>query len=304
MPRVAVQGIEIEFDTFGDPANPPMLLLMGLGCQMTLWSPEFCQRLADAGFWVIRYDHRDIGLSTHLTDLGIPKIVRMLALGRIGVATSAPYTLEDMAGDALGLLDHLGVEKAHLVGVSMGGMIAQLLALDAPSRTASLCSWMSSTGARRHANPRARALRALLATPPRDRAGRIEHGVRVWRAIGSGGALFDLEHVRHAAAAGYDRSADTRGAARQLAAIVSAPPRDARLKQLEIPTLVMHGKRDPLIPVAAGKATAAAIPGARLVLFDELGHDVPPPLYERFAEAIVDNARRAAYRAPTRRRSA
>ena len=268
MTAIKANGITIEYETFGDASAPPVLLIMGLGAQLTLWDESFCGALAKAGYYVIRYDNRDVGLSTTFEN-----------------ATSTPaYTVSDMAADAAGLLDALGIESAHIVGASMGGMIAQTFAIEHPTRTRTLISIMSTTGNQTVGQPTPDALAALLAPPPATRDEAIEAGLKVWRVIGSPGFAYDEEAVRDRTAASYDRSFNPPGTARQLAAIMSQPDRTAALGEVKVPVLVIHGAADPLVAPSGGEATAAAIPGARLKLVPGMGHDLPPDLYAEFIE--------------------
>jgi pimeloyl-ACP methyl ester carboxylesterase len=263
MTAIKANGITIEYETFGDAGSPPVLLIMGLGAQLTLWDTRFCTALANAGYYVIRYDNRDVGLSTTFEEATI----------------SPAYTLSDMAADAAGLLDSLGIESAHIVGASMGGMIAQTFAIEFPTRTRTLVSIMSTTGDQTVGQPKPDALAALLAPPPTTRDGAIEAGVKISRIIGSTDFTFDEQAVRDRAAASYDRSFNPAGTARQLAAIMAQPDRTAALGEVKAPALVIHGEADPLVTPSGGKATAAAIPGAKLKLIPGMGHDLPPALY-------------------------
>jgi pimeloyl-ACP methyl ester carboxylesterase len=292
MPKVESNGITIEYDSFGRAEDPPLVLIMGLGCQMIYWHEDFCDALAARGFRVVRFDNRDIGLSTKLDHLGMPPVVRLLLRGGVGLRASAPYGLHDMADDTLGLLDALGIERAHVVGVSMGGMIAQLLAIRAPERLLSLCSWSSTTGARWCSTPTPRALRALLSRPTPGRHGRVEHAVRLMQVVGSG-HLVDETWLRDRVALAYDRSSYWAGFVRQFAAVVTARPRTRALAGVRAPTVVLHGSADSLILPAGGRATASAIPGARLEIIEGMGHDVPRALWPRLIAAIADNAARA-----------
>jgi len=268
MTAIKANGITIEYETFGDAFSPPVLLIMGLGAQLTMWDERFCTALAKAGYYVIRFDNRDVGLSTTFED-----------------ATASPaYTMSDMAADAAGLLDALGIESAHIVGASMGGMIAQTFAIEHPAKTRTLISIMSTTGNQTVGQPTPDALAALLAPAPATRDEAIEAGLRVWRLIGSPGYPYDEEAVRDRAAATYDRSFNPAGFARQLAAIMSQPDRTAALGGVKVPTLVIHGAADPLVTPSGGEATAAAIPGARLKLVPGMGHDLPPDLFDGFVE--------------------
>jgi pimeloyl-ACP methyl ester carboxylesterase len=292
LPRIRSNEIEIEYDTFGETGEP-LVLIMGLGAQMVAWSEEFCARFVPLGYRVIRFDNRDVGLSTKFTHLGVPNISKLTLARRLGLPVRSPYTLEDMAQDVVGLIDGLALGPVHLVGVSMGGMVAQQVAVDAPDRVRSLCSWMSATGDARGAWPSLAVLRALLRRPPRDRASRIEFGVEVMRITGSPPPLFDEARTRSRIALAYDRSAYNQGFSRQLAAILSSSDRRSGLSRLRVPALVMHGERDPLIPIEGGWATAESIPGSIFEAFEGVGHDIPRPLWSRYIAAIDRNARRA-----------
>jgi len=282
MPTATANGITIEYETFGDPAAPPVLLIMGFAGQLTLWDPGFCADLADAGFYVIRYDNRDVGLSTWLDDTGEPDLLALL-----GGDASAPYSIADMAADAAGLLDALGLDAAHIVGVSMGGMIAQAFAIDHPARVRTLTSIMSSTGDPMVGQPDPDALAALVPAPPTSRQEAMDQGVVMWRTIGSPGFPFDEAMVRERAGAAYDRAFHPAGNSRQFAAIATQPDRTARLAAVTAPTLVIHGEADPLVDPSGGRATAAAIPGARLHLVPGMGHDMPQELSDPFVAELA-----------------
>jgi pimeloyl-ACP methyl ester carboxylesterase len=277
--------VELEYDTFGDrTTGRPLLLIMGLGSQMVAWPVGLCENLVRRGFFVIRFDNRDIGLSSHLDHLGVPDRLAA-ALGQF----EGGYTLDDMAADAVGVLDHLGIDKAHVAGASMGGMIAQLVALNHPERVLTLTSIMSHLGGEDAVAPQAERLGALLALPPEDREGRVAHGLEVRRAL-AGGNPIDEATEREQAALAVDRSWHPAGTARQLAAIGRAPSRRERLQALAIPTLVVHGVDDPLVPVENGRRTAAAVPGARYLEITEMGHHLPPAVWPRVAGAIAELA--------------
>ena len=282
MPAAAANGITIEYETFGDPGAPPVLLIMGFTAQLTMWDEAFCTTLADAGHFVIRYDNRDVGLSTWLDDAGQPDLLELLG----GTAT-APYSIGDMAADAAGLLDALALPSAHIVGVSMGGMIAQTFALDHPERTRTLTSIMSTTGDPAVGQPSADALAALVPPPPTSRQEAMDQGAMTWKIIGSPGYPFDEEAVRERAASFYDRAFHPAGNSRQLAAIVTQPDRTAALAGVTAPTLVIHGEADPLVDPSGGKATAAAVPGATLKLVPGMGHDLPAELTDEFVTELV-----------------
>lgn len=294
MPRVATNGIEIAYEEFGDPRATPLLLIMGLGAQMILWHEDFCGALAGRGYRVIRFDNRDVGESTWLDQLGVPDVMRIMgAVAMRQPIDDAPYLLRDMAADAAGLLDALDIRRAHVVGASMGGMIAQSLAIAHPERVRSLTSIMSSTGNPELPPPRPEAMGVLLTPPPTDREGAIERGVTVFRTIGSPGFPFEEDEVRRLAARAYDRGINPAGVARQLVAILASGSRVAALGGLRLPALVIHGVDDPLVPFPAGEDTARAIPGATLLAIDGMGHDMPRPVWPRMIDAIATLAARA-----------
>jgi pimeloyl-ACP methyl ester carboxylesterase len=290
MPRAHANGVEIEYETVGDPGGRPLLLVQGLGAQLTSVEDGFCQELADRGFMVIRYDNRDAGFSTWFDDA---PPVNLAAVWR-GDHSSLAYTLEDMADDAVGVLNAAGVERAHVAGISLGGMIAQLLATRHPSRVRSLASIMSTTGDRAVGQPTGEAASVLVTPMPTDRAGFVEQAVANARAISAGTAFpFDAEAVRRGAARNYDRAHHPKGVGRQFAAVLAAGDRTKALGAVRVPTVVVHGELDQVIGVSGGEATAAAIPGARLLRIPGLGHELPPGFWPTLADAIADNAARA-----------
>ena len=291
--RAHVGGLELVYETIGDPADPSILLVMGLGMQLIHWDLEFCEGLMERGFHVIRFDNRDAGLSTKI-DATVPNVMKAMA----GLPIRAPYLLEDMANDSFGLLDQLGIERAHVTGVSMGGMIAQTMAIRRPERVLSLGSMLSMTGDRRVGTPKLRVWSILMRRAPRQRDAYIEYFVRMFRMIGSPRYPVDEERLREHAAETYDRCHYHAGTARQLAAILASGSRTAGLRQLGVPTVVIHGRDDPLVPFRAGAATARAIPGAELVAIPGMGHDLPRELWPRITTALVKNAERAATPAP------
>jgi pimeloyl-ACP methyl ester carboxylesterase len=280
--RARVGAIEIAYETFGVPDDPPLLLIMGLGTQMIGWPDEFCRALESRGLYVIRFDNRDIGLSTHLHDAPAPDVMAAVA----GDMRTASYTLTDMAADAAGLLDALALTSAHVVGASLGGMVAQTLAIEHPRRVRSLTSMMSTTGDRRVGAPSQAGAAALMAPPARDRDGAIERALSSARTIGSPGFPLDEQAVRDRASRSFDRAFDPPGVARQLVAVLASPDRTPRLHRLTVPTLVIHGAGDALIDVSGGRATAAAIPGAELVIIEGMGHDLPRALWPVLASHI------------------
>jgi pimeloyl-ACP methyl ester carboxylesterase len=284
----AVNGIELCYETFGDRGGRPMLLIMGLSGPMHWWDDEFCELLAGRGCFVIRYDNRDCGRSTSIPGRVSP-LWAMLGLGR----SRSPYTLDEMADDAAGLLTHLGIDAAHVVGVSMGGMIAQTLAVRAPERVLSLVSISSTTGSRLVGRPSAAAARLLMSAPPRTRDAYLDAAVRMWRLIGSPGHPFDADRVRRTAERTYEWGLNRSGTARQLAAILVSGNRTRKLRSIRVPTLVIHGDADPLIHVSGGRATVRAIPGAELRIYPGMGHDLPPKLWPDFAADIVRTMDRA-----------
>jgi pimeloyl-ACP methyl ester carboxylesterase len=288
MGRVRANGLEFEYDTFGDAGDPPLVLIMGLGAQMISWDEDFCELLAGRGFHVTRFDNRDVGLSTKLDDLGLPDI-NAVASG----SAAPPYRLDDLADDTAGIMAALGIESAHIVGASMGGFVAQLLAIRHRSRVLSLTSIMSAPGGLTDNVPSTpEATEALLKPPPADREGLIEHGVWTSSRI-SGPAHFDPEEARRKRTRAVDRSVSTAGTARQLAAIAAARSRVEQLGALDVPALIVHGEADPLVPVENGLRTAAAIPGARLLLLATMGHDLPRPCWPDIVDAIVAVAHQA-----------
>ncbi|HEU4393314.1 MAG TPA: alpha/beta hydrolase [Solirubrobacterales bacterium] len=287
---VPANGIELCCQEMGDPDGEPLLLVMGLATQMIAWDETFCGMLAERGFRVVRFDNRDIGRSTKIESAGVPRRADMM-LGRRG---SAPYLLRDMATDTVGLMDHLGIESAHLVGASMGGMIAQATAIEHPERVRSLVSIMSNTGSRWTGMPSRKAMAVLMARPPRSREAAIERAVKTFTVIGSPGYPFEEERVRQVSGRSYDRGRSAAGVLRQLHAITASGDRTQALRRLRVPTTVIHGNRDPLVRPAGGRATARAVPGARLKMIDGMGHDLPRQLWPQFVEEIAANAGRAA----------
>lgn len=283
---VEANGIEIAYQTFGDPSDPTLLLVMGLGTQMIGWPNHLCEALADAGHHVVRFDNRDIGRSTHL---GGPAA----SLPRAALRRESPYRLDDMADDAFGLLDALGIERFHLAGASMGGMISQLMAIAQPERVRSLSLIMTTTGSRRVGRPVPKLLKSMAtrAAAP-DRAGAIADAVATWSVIGSPDHL-DLDAVRELAGISYDRSYDPAGVQRQLAAAVAAPDRTPRLRQLRVPTVVLHGLSDPLVTPSGGLALAKAIPEARFVGYHGMAHDLPRTRWEDVRDELLAVAARA-----------
>ncbi len=280
-------GIQLCFQRIGDPAGDPLLLIAGLGQQLHTWPDGFCALLADRGFSVIRFDNRDVGRSTHMT-FPPPGTVAMLS----GRARPEQYRIVDLAEDAVGLLDALEIPVAHVVGASMGGMIAQTVAARHPDRVRSLTSIMSNTGARRIGRPALSTYLRMGARPPKTREQAGERAVRFFRHIGSYGFPYDSVWVREAAERAWDRDADSGGVARQLAAILASGDRTSEVRRITAPTVVVHGDRDRMVHPSGGRATAAAIPGARLETIVGMGHDLPAGAWTRLAEIIGTNAER------------
>ncbi|MCX7621954.1 MAG: alpha/beta fold hydrolase [Acidimicrobiales bacterium] len=290
MPRTAANGIEIEYETMGDPDDPALLLVCGLGQQLIGWDDEFCTAFADRGFHVIRFDNRDVGLSTKIdTDI---EVMPALMAAFAGQQIEAPYLLSDMADDAVALLDALGIEAAHVVGASMGGMIAQTIAIEHSERVRSLTSIMSTTGDPDVGTPRPEVMPVLLQAPPADRQAYIEHHVEVSRTIGSPDH-FDEERIRARGAALYDRAFYPKGVGHQLLAIVASGSRSDRLRAVDVDTLVIHGDVDPLVDVSGGRRTAEVIDGAELLILEGMGHDLPTHYWAPVIESITELATRA-----------
>ena len=294
MPIARTDSIEIAYETFGPPDGRPLLLIMGLAAQMILWDDEFCAALAARGHRVIRFDNRDVGLSTKLDAAGMPDAAAAMQAVLLGERIAAPYLLRDLAADGAGLLDALGIPAAHVVGASMGGMIAQTMAITYPARVLSLTSIMSTTGERSLPPARPEAAAVLLLPAPADRAGNVERAVHIFRTIGSPGFPFDEARVRDLAGRSYDRCFSPAGAARQLVAILASGSRREALAAVTIPTLVIHGRNDPLIPLEAGLDTARAVPGAELLVIDGMGHDLPRGAWPEIVERIGALTARAA----------
>jgi pimeloyl-ACP methyl ester carboxylesterase len=292
--KIRANGIDIEVEDTAagqaadGQARPVVLLIMGLGMQLIAWPPAFVQALVDAGYRVLRFDNRDIGLSQHFDELGKPSLIWATLKYRMGATITPPYSLHDMAQDALGMLDALQIQQAHVVGVSMGGMIAQRMALVAPERVRSLTSIMSSSGARGLPEARPEVLRALLSRPAsRAQNHVVDYYVRLFRAIGSPGFPLPEAELRAQVLAGLARNYHPVGSTRQTLAVVADATRAEELKQLKLPTLVLHGKDDPLLPFACGEDTARRIPGAKLLGFDGMGHDLPPAVVSLLLAALV-----------------
>ena len=286
-----VDDLRIAYERFGRREHPALLLVMGLGTQMVAWDDAFCGRLADRGLCVIRFDNRDIGLSTHWAQGGRPDLDALTQAHFLGQTVNAPYSLIDMAGDTVGLLDALGIEQAHLAGVSMGAMIGQEMAAQWPGRLLTLTSIMSTTGAPDLPPPTPEALEILIKPFPSDREGYIAAFMAAYRVLSGPNHPTDDAMTRRWATAHYERGLNPDGIARQMAAIMASGDRTARLQRLSVPVLVLHGSQDPLLPLEHGRATAEAVPGARLAIIEGMGHAIPESLWPTIIDQIDRHVR-------------
>jgi len=285
MPRVSANGIELACEVIG--AGAPLVLIQGIATQMVFWDDAFCARIAERGFQVVRFDHRDIGQSTWLDHLGLPRWRRAVARAMLGLPVDAPYTLEDMSDDVVGLMDALGMDTAHVAGVSMGGMIAQTLAIRHPRRLRTLTSIMSHPGGRRFLFGRPKALRMLMRPVPRGREAAVAYMVELFRVLNGPHLPYDEARVRDMAGRSWDRGVHPKGFVRHLAAILASGNRTRALAGVSAPTLVLHGTADPLIRTAGGVATAQAVPGATLHLVEGMGHALPEAVWPEIVDAIA-----------------
>jgi pimeloyl-ACP methyl ester carboxylesterase len=291
MPRANSNGIELEYDSFGDPTDPALLLVMGFTAQMTAWEEAFCQRLAGGGRFVVRFDNRDCGLSTKLDGVTVD-MGALLGVMAGGPAPAVPYLLSDMAADAIAVLDDLGIEQAHILGASMGGMIVQTIAIEHPERVLTLTSVMSTTGEPEYGQAKPEAMAALLTPPPADRAAYVQQALDTWKVFSSP-RYYDPDKVAKRAGDGYDRSFYPEGAMRQLGAIVASGSRADGLQALSVPTLVIHGRADTLITLSGGNRTAELVPGANLLVLNDMGHDLPEPLWPVVVDAVLSHTTHA-----------
>lgn len=293
MPQVLLpSGIAIEFESLGDPTHPTLLWIMGFSAQMTAWPDELLHMYVNEGFHVVRFDNRDCGLSHkhHGVEVNVDAVTMAAMMG--DPPPPVPYTLSDMAADAVGVLDHLGIEHAHVIGASMGGMIAQTVAIEHSHRVKTLTSVMSVPGDLAYGTPTPEALTVLVSPPPPDRESYIKSAAN-W-AVWCSKKHFDLEEAMQRAGREYDRSFYPEGSARQMAAIYASGDRSEALRQLTIPTLVIHGRDDTLLTPSGGERTAELIPNSQLLMLDDMGHDLPRPLWSTYVDAITSHARRAA----------
>jgi pimeloyl-ACP methyl ester carboxylesterase len=286
--QVSANGLQITYDSFGDPGDPVMILIMGLGTQMIHWSDQFCQLLASNKLRVIRFDNRDIGESTWLTDYRPPNVWDFIGNTVFNKKINAPYLLDDMADDTLALMDALSIDKAHIVGVSMGGMIAQCMALKFPNRVSSLTSIMSTTGNRALPKAKIRVIAKLLKPLAKEIEPYVAQNLDIWLMLHGQHFPFDQENVEKVIRYSQQRGINPAGVVRQLSAIIDSPDRTLCLQKLQIPSLIIHGDIDPLVPVECGIATAAAIPGATLKILKGMGHTLPIQLWPQIVEDIVD----------------
>lgn len=286
-PKANANGIDLEYDTFGDPASPPVLLIMGLGAQMIDWREEFCSLLAQHGFWIIRFDNRDIGKSHKFEEAGVPDIIKLATRIVQGESVKVPYSIEDMAMDSIGLLDTLSVDRAHVVGLSMGGMIAQTMAIEYPERVLTLSSIMSSP--RYMLPPTTEAAALLTKRGPETRDEYIEYALENSKALDGPEYKHDESLYREHAGRRFDRGIYPPGFARQLAAVLVQEDRRDALRSLQIPTLVLHGKSDPLVPVEGGTETADAVPDSKLRLIEGWGHGFPPSIWPIVIDELISH---------------
>jgi pimeloyl-ACP methyl ester carboxylesterase len=284
-------GIDICYDTFGDPDAPPMVLIMGLATQMIGWDEAFCSELAARGYFVVRFDNRDIGHSSKFPQAGVLDLMALLGQALMGKPVSAPYTLRDMAADTVGLMDALGLARAHVVGASMGGGIAQEMAIHFGGRLRSLTSIMSSTGDPSLPQAAPEAMAVLMSPPPKSREEYFESYQRTWKVLRGPGFPLDEAKDLERAQRNWERGLNPPGVARQLAAILASGNRTAALAGVRVPALVIHGDADPLVRVQGGEATAKAIPGAKLLVIPGMGHALPMPMWPQIVDAIAAHAR-------------
>ena len=291
MPNVKANGISLEYETFGDKDNPALLLIAGNGAQLLFWETTFCELLAQKGLFVIRFDNRDAGLSTKFDEAGVPDFMAAIKDVMEGKPITAPYSLDDMADDCIGLLYALHIEKAHICGASMGGMIAQVVAYRHPEYVLSLISIMSNTGSPNTPSGNPEAIAAVVAPPPAERDAYIKHNMNVWQKIWSPGFPFEEKRARTFLEKSYNRAFCPGGSVRQNIAILACGDRTSALSGIKAPTLVIHGSADPLIPVEAGKETASVIPGADLMIIEGMAHDLPTGVWMNIADAISKHIR-------------
>lgn len=287
MPQTRVNGVKIEYDTFGRRTDRPLLLVMGLGAQMIQWDEGLCRLLADAGHFVIRFDNRDVGLSEYFDAAGVPDMMETMRRMQAGEKPDVPYTADDMANDAFGVLDALDLPSAHICGASMGGMIVQAMAINSPRRVRSMTSIMSTTGNRSLPPAKPDAMAALMSPPAKTRDEAIARSLSTSRVIGSPGYPATEDEIRTRAARAFDRAFHPQGVARQMAAVAAHGSRKEKLQKLDVPALIIHGRDDPLVPVEGGIDTHEALKGSELLVIDGMGHDLPRALWPQIVGAIA-----------------
>ena len=292
--QAAVNDISLNYDSFGNPSHPAMILIMGLATQMIFWDSQMCRKIAQQGFWVIRFDNRDIGKSSKLNQAKIPHGLAYMLNVLFGKKMNSPYHLSDMAADTLGLMDVLNIDRAHIIGASMGGMIAQLIAIKAPQRVISLTSIMSTTGNRSLPRASNSTILKLMGTPAKNLDDYVKQGLVIWKILHAEFYPFDAEKVSQLLTQSWQRGVSAAGMSRQLAAILASSDRTSDLTKVQIPTLVVHGEIDPLLPLACGIATAKAIPNAKLVTYSGMGHTIPQEIQMEVLTEIVTLAKQAA----------
>ena len=280
-------GIRLAYETFGDPKDRPLILIMGLASQMLIWDEEFCGQLAERGHFVVRFDNRDVGLSDRCHELGRPSLLRAAFAAYRGRPVTTAYSLDDMAADTVGLMSALGIDRAHIMGASMGGMIGQAIAIRYPERVLSLTSALSSTGNPSLPWPTWWAAKVVFRRAPRTKEEYVDYSVQLWRTIGSPGYPFDEAHIRQRSERMFERGLAGSGSLRQLVAILHHGDRCPQLAQLTLPTLVIHGLEDPLVPVEGGRDTAQSIPGAQLMLLEGVGHTLPREIWPQLMDAVT-----------------
>jgi pimeloyl-ACP methyl ester carboxylesterase len=291
---VKANDLRLCYQTFGEPAHPPLVLITGMGAQMILWDDGFCELLAAQGFWVLRFDHRDVGRSTRFDSAGVPHVPTALTLAWLRRPVPSPYLLHDMALDIVGLLDSLKISSAHVVGTSMGGTIGQMLAIHHPERVLSLTSIMSTTGHPDLPQPRSSVLATVFSPAPQSLDAYIAHYVTLWRVLRVSALAEEEELDRLRAVRNYERGLNPAGTARHLTAILASGSRREALRGVSVPTLVIHGDVDPLVPLAGGVDTAASIPGAKLIVLEGMGHALPLRLWQRIVEEVTRHASQVA----------
>jgi pimeloyl-ACP methyl ester carboxylesterase len=293
MSRVKANNIEIEYDTFGNPSDKPLLTIMGLGSQMIMWDERLCEMLVKKGFYVIRFDNRDVGLSTKFDELGVPNMKKVLFKLLRGKPVESSYSLDDMADDAAGLLDALKIGKAHICGASMGAAVAQIMAYRHPDRVLSLVSIMGSSGNPTLPQPTREAANVLIKPLPDKRDAYIKESIKRWKVLSGSGFPYDEDFVRARSTRAYDRSFYPQGSTRQLLATLASGDRREKMSTIKVPTLVIHGSEDPLVSVESGKETASIIPNSELLIIEGMGHNLPIEAWPQIVEAIAKNSQKA-----------